>query len=117
VAGVAHLVIGTLEWNRYRNFLEKKETGLIGAPFDPLNLRNDYRRQSEVCLYSRFMTCPVRDPSDDLPSGSNPFDPFNLRTDSRQSEARPFRCFIPVGIVIYKDKYSLSTSRRVVSVQ
>jgi hypothetical protein len=50
VAGVAHLVIGTLEWNRYRNFLEKKETGLIGAPFDPLNLRNDYRRQSEVGL-------------------------------------------------------------------
>eukprot|EP00884_Botryococcus_braunii_P021841 jgi/Botrbrau1/8340/Bobra.0046s0002.1 len=49
VAGVAHLLVGTLEWYRYRNFKEKKETGLFNlVPFDPLGLRNDYRRQSEV---------------------------------------------------------------------
>jgi hypothetical protein len=50
VAGVAHLLVGTLEWYRYRNFVEKGETGLFNlVPFDPLGLRNDYRRQSEVC--------------------------------------------------------------------
>ncbi|BDA49428.1 Photosystem I chlorophyll a/b-binding protein 5, chloroplastic [Coccomyxa sp. Obi] len=45
---VAHAIFGALEWTRYRNFLEKGETGLVVAPFDPLNLRNDYRRQSEI---------------------------------------------------------------------
>ncbi|KAK9904828.1 hypothetical protein WJX75_003427 [Coccomyxa subellipsoidea] len=48
VVFVAHAIYGAFEWTRYRNFLKKGETGLVVAPFDPLNLRNDYRRQSEV---------------------------------------------------------------------
>ena len=34
---------------RLQNFQTKGETGLLGmAPFDPLGLRDDYKRQSEV---------------------------------------------------------------------
>lgn len=45
---VGHLLWGFLEWSRYNNFREKGQTGLFVAPFDPLGLTNDYKRQSEV---------------------------------------------------------------------
>ena len=40
---------GHAQAKRLQNFKTKGETGLLGmAPFDPLGLRDDYRRQSEV---------------------------------------------------------------------
>ena len=38
-----------MQAKRLQNFKTKGETGLLGmAPFDPLGLRDDYKRQSEV---------------------------------------------------------------------
>ena len=42
-------VLGRAQAKRLQNFRTKGETGLLGmAPFDPLGLRDDYKRQSEV---------------------------------------------------------------------
>ncbi|BDA49427.1 Chlorophyll a-b binding protein 8, chloroplastic [Coccomyxa sp. Obi] len=48
VVAVGHALWGYLEYKRVQNFTSKGQTGLFTAPFDPLGLRNDYRRQSEV---------------------------------------------------------------------
>ena len=42
-------LLGHAQAKRLQNFRTKGETGLLGmAPFDPLGLRDDYKRQSEV---------------------------------------------------------------------
>ncbi|EIE19045.1 chlorophyll a/b-binding protein [Coccomyxa subellipsoidea C-169] len=48
VVAVGHLAWGYLEYKRVQNFNANGQTGLFAAPFDPMGLRNDYRRQSEV---------------------------------------------------------------------
>jgi hypothetical protein len=45
----AHVAFALLEKKRIENFEEKGEAGHFGqAPFDPVNLTNDYNRQAEV---------------------------------------------------------------------
>lgn len=46
---IGHALFATFEFCRWRNFQKKGETGLLFmAPFDPLGLTDDYKRQSEV---------------------------------------------------------------------
>lgn len=50
-----------MQAKRLQNFKTKGETGLLGmAPFDPLGLRDDYKRQSEVRRCSLWMEPQVQ---------------------------------------------------------
>lgn len=57
-------VLGHAQAKRLQSFRTKGETGLLGmAPFDPLGLRDDYKRQSEVrCCHPR--PNPMSQPKD-----------------------------------------------------